>query len=107
MNLSEIGNRIKLCRKEKKLTQERLAELVDVSPHYIYEIERGNKTMSLNILIQISRALSVSTDYILLGYKTNAPAPSDRLNLILDHLSPRERENIADILSSLMPYLKY
>lgn len=106
MNLSEIGSRIKICRKGKKITQERLAELVDVSPHYIYEIERGNKTMSLNILIRIARALSVSTDYILFGQQINLSAPSDRLTLILDSLSPKERENIANILSAIIPYLK-
>ena len=106
MNLAEIGNRIKLCRKAKNYTQEYLAEQIEVSPHYVYEIERGNKTMSLNILIRIANTLSVSTDYILFGQQINLSAPSDRLTIILDSLSPKERDNIANILSAIIPYLK-
>ena len=51
MNLIAIGNRIKQSRKAQKYTQETLAEKLDVSPHYIYEIERGSKTMSLKMLM--------------------------------------------------------
>lgn len=47
MDFEQIGMRIKACRKQKHLTQEKLAECLDVSSHYIYELERGVKTMSL------------------------------------------------------------
>lgn len=65
MDLIEIGKRIKAERKSKNLSQERLAEEINVTPHYIYEIERGLKTMSLETLINLSKALDVTTDYIL------------------------------------------
>lgn len=50
MDFEQIGMRIKACRKQKHLTQEKLAECLDVSSHYIYELERGVKTMSLYTL---------------------------------------------------------
>ena len=50
MDFEQIGKRIKTCRKQKHLTQEKLAECLDVSSHYIYELERGVKTMSLYTL---------------------------------------------------------
>ena len=51
MNLIAIGNRIKQSRKKQNYTQESPAEKLEVSPHYIYEIERGSKAMSLKMLI--------------------------------------------------------
>ena len=35
LNYKEIGKRIKAKRKEKKITQEKLSEIIDVSPSYI------------------------------------------------------------------------
>lgn len=37
MNINNLGIEIKKNRKLLKLTQEQLAELIDVNPHYIYE----------------------------------------------------------------------
>lgn len=112
MNQTELGYRIKQCRKLQKLTQENLAELVDVSPHYIYEIERGLKSMSLATLADISTVLNVSTDYLLFGTPCDAPSlpeyskPVDRLTQLLQPLSPQKRDIIADILSAMLPHLK-
>lgn len=112
MNQIELGLRIKQCRKMHKLTQEQLAELTDVSAHYIYEIERGLKTMSLPKLVDIASALDVSIDYLLFGTNKNSSIsssktlPYDRLNLLLQNLSPQQRDNLADIMLVLLPHLK-
>lgn len=106
MNLKEVGYRIKLCRKEKNFTQERLAEEINVSPHYIYEIERGSKTMSIYTLDKISKALNISTDYILSGTEKEFPTSNDNLSLIVEKIPFKKRENVANVLSVLLPYLK-
>lgn len=107
MNLVEIGVRIKQCRKLQKLTQEKLAELIDVSPHYIYEIEKGLKCMSLSTLMDIASVLHASTDYILFGKPNDYPSPNtDRLNIVLDTIPLQKRKNIAEVLKLLIPYLK-
>ena len=80
MDLVEIGGRIKAQRKSAGISQEKLAEMTFVSPHYIYEIERGMKSMSLETLMSISRALNISTDFILFGNQpSEAPTLSDKL----------------------------
>ena len=112
MNQIELGLRIKQCRKIHKLTQEQLAELTDVSSHYIYEIERGLKTMSLPKLVDIASVLDVSIDYLLFGINKSLPVNSsrtlsyDRLSILLQNLSPQQRDNLADIMSVLLPHLK-
>ncbi len=67
MNLKEIGGRIKAQRKSLGISQEKLSELINVTPHYIYEIERGTKAMSLETLTNIALSLEVSADYIIFG----------------------------------------
>lgn len=63
----EIGKRIQNRRKEMALTQEKLSEIVDVSPSYISEIERGSSIASLATICKIVNALECSLDYIVFG----------------------------------------
>ena len=63
--IEEIGQMIKSIRIQNKWTQERLAEYADLSPHYIYEVERGSKTISLDVLFRLSDVFRVSPGYIL------------------------------------------
>lgn len=65
MNEKAIGRRIKAARERKKLTQEQLAELVDLSPMHISVIERGVKLPKLETLINIANILDVSADVLL------------------------------------------
>lgn len=107
MDIAELGFRIKQCRKNKHLTQENLAELIDVSSHYIYEIEKGLKCMSLSTLVDIALALNTSTDYLLFGkQKYSSQEQLDQLDLTLNDLPNQKRQNIAEVIKLLAPYLK-
>lgn len=106
MNLTEIGMRIKLVRKQAKLTQEALAEMIGVSPHYIYEIERGTKKMSLNVLEKLACNLNISTDYILFGNQLKLDSPMDNLDILINGLSSKDRQLVEKILVLLTPHLK-
>ena len=65
MNQKAIGRRIKTARENKRLTQEQLAELVDLSPMHVSVIERGVKLPKLETLINIANVLDVSADVLL------------------------------------------
>lgn len=65
MDLRPIGPRIKAAREKKKLTQEELAELVDLSPMHLSVLERGLKPPRLANLIKIANVLGVSADELL------------------------------------------
>lgn len=71
LNYLEMGKRIKLKRKEINLTQEKLSEIIDVSPSYISEIERGSSICSLSTLSNIASTLNVSLDYLVFGITIN------------------------------------
>ena len=61
-----IGERIKETRKKAGLSQEKLAEMIDVTTVYISRIERGGQ-INLKRLSQISIALSVPIGQLLSG----------------------------------------
>lgn len=62
-----MGNRIKIRRKELKLTQTQLAEMLDVSNNHISSIENGREKPSFEVFLQICEILKVTPDYLILG----------------------------------------
>ena len=65
MNRIWLGNRIRDARERRHLTQEKLSEIVDISPTHMSVIERGVKGMKLSTFIKIANALDVSADELL------------------------------------------
>lgn len=60
-----LGERIRLGRKANGITREKLAEMIEVSPRFLAEVEAGKVGVALQTLKNISLALSTSTDYLL------------------------------------------
>ncbi|MBQ8255080.1 MAG: helix-turn-helix transcriptional regulator [Clostridia bacterium] len=61
----EFGNRLRQLRKNRKLTQKELANLIGVKNSVISFYEVGDRTPSLDVLVKLSKALHVSTDVLL------------------------------------------
>lgn len=55
----KLGERIKELRKEKRLTQEKLAELAKVDPKSIIQIEAGKRNPTLKTINKIAQALKI------------------------------------------------
>lgn len=67
-----IGGRIRSLRELNRYTREKFAEIVDISPKFLYEIETGQKGFSADTLHRIAKGLSVSCEYILSGEPSNS-----------------------------------
>ena len=67
----QIGSRIRKKREECMMTQEQLAEQLNVSVKFVRDIETGAKGMSLRTLCRLSQFLMLSTDSILYGGETD------------------------------------
>lgn len=65
--LNEVGHRIEERRKKLGLTQEALAEKSNVTSQFVSYAESGKRAMRPENLLNLSKALGVSTDYILTG----------------------------------------
>lgn len=64
---SEIGYRISYCRKHRKMTQEQMAEKLNISRQHIGAIEAPNvkRKISLDLIFDISDLLGVEPKYFL------------------------------------------
>ena len=60
-----IGRRIKIARINRDVSQELLAEKVQMSPSHISNIETGNTKLSLPAVIAIANAVDSSVDVLL------------------------------------------
>ncbi len=65
MNMKSIGARIQELRKASGMTQEELAERLDISSNYLSNIETGRDVCSTSILLGIANLLHASVDYLL------------------------------------------
>lgn len=65
LNYALIGLRIKKLRKSRKITQDRLSELANISPQHLSQIESAKTKLSLPALINICNALDVTADKLL------------------------------------------
>lgn len=61
----EFGNLIRRLRKEKKLSQEKLAELSDISVNHMSFIETGQKAPTLPVVFALAKALDQSTSSLI------------------------------------------
>lgn len=65
MDLKLVGSRIRAAREANHLTQEELAEAVEMSPMHISVIERGLKAPKVDTFVKIANALHISADFLL------------------------------------------
>ena len=60
-----LGKNIKTARKMKNLSQNDLAELLDISREHLAKIETAKRTVSLGLLFRISDILGISEKELL------------------------------------------
>lgn len=63
--LKKFGKNVKIARIKKDLTQEQLAEIMDVNSNYVACIEAGRQNMSLGKILELANALGVDINTLL------------------------------------------
>ena len=86
-NQVEFGQRLKKARKAMNFTQEELAEILGVERLHITRMERGVVACSIDLLLDLSCHLQVSTDYLLKGESEEMQYTRDRLMTVIRELS--------------------
>ena len=98
LDYSVIGQRIKQARLAKNLTQEDLAEKIDISVAFLSRVERGNSHINLKRLNQICGLLDVSEGYVLNGASSNSSHYLDKeFAELLKSCSPEKQKLIYNV----------
>ena len=106
MNYQYLGQRIKEERLKLNLTQSKLAEDINISDSYMGYIERGERSLSLETLVNIANRLGVSIDYLL----QDSISPTDdnivnQFRKLIQYKSDKEKQMAIDVLKTMYGYL--
>lgn len=101
MDYYKIGQRIRKIRKAHGLSQEELAEKINISTTHMSHIETGNTKLSLPVLVDIAAALDVRTDDLLESNTITTSAALEEIAVVLDSCNAQEARVIADIVKAM------
>jgi len=96
MNKKKIGKRITENRKKKQLTQQELANKLDVTNRTIINWENGKYFPDYTLLLPLCEALDVSVNELLTGEEDKEPKANATTELILNYLDRNRNENLSE-----------
>ena len=106
MNYERLGQRIKEERLKLGLTQARLAEDIDVSDTYIGQIERGERSLTLDTLVRLVNRLGVTIDYLLKDYvEATEDNVVNQFRQIIGSRSDGMKRMAIDVLKTMFAHL--
>ena len=104
VNYSEVGDRIRIEREKFEISREKFAELLNLSPFFVGQIERGERKMSISTLINVSECLHISIDYLIFG-EIHKDEESNSLKLLISKCSSKEAKIIEEIIKIILPHI--
>ena len=107
LDYKAIGKRIKIARIKADLTQERLAEAVEISPTHMSNIETGTTRVSLSAIVNLANALSVTVDDLLCDSVVKSKVQFEKdIAAVLDDCDEHEIRIIKDMAQALKETLR-
>ena len=99
-----LGEHIKNARIKKELTQESLAELLDITPTHVKHIESGHRKPSIEILFRIAKILDMSVDNVIFSDSDDnlTKEKINEINNLLIKCNKKELAVAKDLIFSLI-----
>ena len=102
IDYSVIGSRIKQARLAKNMTQEDLADKIDISVAFLSRVERGNSHINLKRLNQLCGLLDVSEGYLLNGASSSSENYLDKeFTDLIKSVSPEKQKLIYNVAKTI------
>ena len=104
MDRKLLGRRIREERIRIGLTQEQIAEKINVSTPYVGFIERGKRSVTLEKLILLADCFQLPIDALLhdAPLQTPSEAREQKLRILWEHASDQEQEIILSIIKVIL-----
>ena len=101
---NNFGQIISSRRKGLKLTQEKLADMIERSPGLIGQIERGESMPSVETLALIMYELNIDPRLIFIDGDIGSSSEYDELYLLLRRMSVSQRKLVLDFAKMIRSY---
>jgi len=102
-NLSAVGKKINLLRKESSLNQDLLSKYLNVDQSYISKVESGERELSLEKLEKLADLFCVEIKYF---HEEDFENPRNSISFRTKNLNSEVLESVAKI-NKIMKNLKY
>ena len=105
INYKALGERIRKIRKVEGMTQDYLAEKLEISTQHMSNIENASKKPSLALLMDLAELLGVTLDELLADSypkEKNGDALYTETEMILERCSAKERKIAVEMLEALV-----
>lgn len=99
INKKLIGKRIKHRREVSGLSQEQLAELLNLSTNHISSMECGKSLLTTKRLLSLCNILGGTPDYYLVG---EIVPEADDITALVKRLSPKEQKTLCRLLNTYL-----
>ena len=100
----KLGQRIKYLRKKQKVTQEKLAEMINVDCGYISKLEVGQNFPSLQTLNNIAIALNLDISEFFTNYELDELDLKSEIQKSLTNMTKEQQTMLYNILKSINLY---
>lgn len=107
MDYKGLGDRIKAARNKSNMTQQQLADAIDMSANYLGKVERADRVLSLETLIKIANALGTNVDYLLSdSVNINQESIISEIDSYLSRMNKKEQTHILNVIKSFHEYVE-
>ena len=97
--LQTMGKRLKKARLEKKITQEYVAESINISPDLLRNIENGRNIGSIPTLLNLCNFLEITPDFLFEPLlTTQVPTLDTTLTNYIQSISDQDKEILKQII---------
>jgi len=101
--IMSFSRRLAKIRKDKKMTQQQMADLIGIHVSQIKRYESGDTQPSLEVLRKIALALNISADLLLFDTEERDPSGDLKMQFeALEQFSDDEKRIAKELLDSLI-----
>ncbi len=99
-----LGNTIRTHRIQQGITQEELAEMVDITPTHLKHLESEHRNPSIEVLFRLTTVLNMSLDNLLFTNQVQESTEYKELSLLLSKCTTAELQIVSDLAHSLLKH---
>ncbi|WP_321010021.1 helix-turn-helix domain-containing protein [Hungatella effluvii] len=102
LDVSYMGAVFRAARKAKGMTQEQVAEIIDITPRYLIALEKGEKTPSLEKMLLLAHHLNIPGDVLVHPQLETVDEEDQKILRLFMQLNARDKKVILAAIQEML-----